>query len=780
MNDPPKLNLTPTPRVLRMLGQIDFKPWQCIAELVDNAVDAFLSARAEAADRGAAAALFPQVNIELSSAAEIRSGQAELRVSDNGPGMSQKFLEQAVTAGYSSNDSVDKLGLFGMGFNVATARLGGRTEVWTTRTGDEYWSGVRIDFDEMERSGSYLAPALRRAKTPAESTRHGTEIVVSKLDRERALYLRSGGGLKSTRDKLSRVYNKIMRDIGLEVVLVGTPLQSREFCGWGKNRYVDTKGEFGRVPAYLQIDEDLGERLYCDDCWVWLLEDESLCPVCGTSERLRSRQRAVHGWLGIQRFFEQVDYGIDLVRNGRVIEERSKVFFAWTNPDTDEAVPEYPLEQTHWGGRIIGELNIDFVPLASHQKDAFDKTSREWRQIEEVVRGKGPIIQKLRQQSGLVDRNVSPLARLHSGFRRGQPAGLRNLVPGDSTTGKGFNRQPQNWAGLFWSGDPDYQTDEKWYAAVLEAEEALSRKKGAAVPDSQTGADAFPDDEDAEEPDGSEAVETEPKPVEERTTEDTALSGVFELPEVPGSPTLEVTSQRLVTGKLQGSRPIDFAAVGSSVQFTYDPRHALFTQSLEEPVDCLVEELAYQFLLRSSATQTEFPLSDITARLRERYFSWTVSKFEFIRDEAEALLAEMIEFFTEALATLAPLSQESVSDDERRHIAEVVSRRDHAGDDRVREVIETGEYPRYLGPRCLPKLVQKWPELVLDGQFFTPIYTDVDESLQEAVLNQVVIPIRDLVWVANPDGAQAGGTEWRNMLGRSASSLRLLQAWKTA
>ena len=33
-------DITPSPRVLRMLGQIDFAPWQCLAELIDNSIDA--------------------------------------------------------------------------------------------------------------------------------------------------------------------------------------------------------------------------------------------------------------------------------------------------------------------------------------------------------------------------------------------------------------------------------------------------------------------------------------------------------------------------------------------------------------------------------------------------------------------------------------------------------------------------------------------------------------------------------------------------------------------
>ena len=212
MENDKQFDLTPSPRVLRMLGQVDFKPWQCLAELADNAVDAFLTGR----EQGGIGVMFPQVNIEIPSSADISADMGTIRITDNAPGMDPELLERAVRAGFSGNNSVDKLGLFGMGFNVATARLGNRTEVWTTRGDDEDWWGVGIDFDEMEKSDTFRVPALTRPKAPSETGKHGTEIVISKLDKERAKYLRSPGGLRLTRNQLSRVYNKIMREIGLK------------------------------------------------------------------------------------------------------------------------------------------------------------------------------------------------------------------------------------------------------------------------------------------------------------------------------------------------------------------------------------------------------------------------------------------------------------------------------------------------------------------------------------------------------------------------------------
>ncbi len=68
------------------------------------------------------------------------------------------------------------------------------------------------------------------------------------------------------------------------MIVAGTELQSRKFCVWDAKRSVDTKSEFGCVPTVIPIAEDFGAQLYCDDCWVWLVNDEDSCPSCGSAE----------------------------------------------------------------------------------------------------------------------------------------------------------------------------------------------------------------------------------------------------------------------------------------------------------------------------------------------------------------------------------------------------------------------------------------------------------------------------------------------------------------
>ena len=772
-----QFDLTPSPRVLRMLGQVDFKPWQCLAELADNAVDAFLVGR----EQGSVGFMFPQVNIEVASLASINAGSGFIKVSDNATGMDPALLERAVRAGYSSNNSVDKLGLFGMGFNVATARLGNRTEVWTTRADDDYWSGVRIDFDDMEKSDTFQVPALTRRKTSSDQNRHGTEIIVTKLDVERARYLRSPGGMGLTRRQLSRVYNKIMREFGLKVVVASRSLQAREFCIWDKSRTVDTGSRFGRVPAVLPIDFDLGERRYCNDCWVWLLAQEQECPSCGTSDQLRMRSRRIAGWIGVQRFFDQRDYGIDLIRNGRVIEDRSKEFFSWTNQEDGEVLEEYPIEQQHWGGRIVGELDIDFVPLASHQKDSFDRNSQEWRLVFDSIHGTGPVLPQIRKRLNFQDTNESHFARLHAAFRRGNPPGLRWLVPGN-TKGKGNNVDPQRWAAKFWEGEPDFQSDEVWWKAVLQAEEAnQSKSRQTTVPPGQQGEDEFPcgnDDSSNGEGEHEEEYDRGSDGPTLQEEEDVFLSKDISVSEMTGAPTLSVTSSKLLTGRLESGLHMEFAAVGNHVSMLYDPDHRMFTDSLTEPVDCLVEELAYQLLRRSNVSQRDWPVSRITHIIKDRYFPWATRSLTGIRDQSVSFLDELLAHFEVELSELSPLAQDTVTDVERSVISRNVARIDRRGEERVFEVIKTGAYPKYLGYEGAIGLLSRKPELALDNKFFAVSYQDVEEPYREQILDQILVPVRDIVWASIFESGGEANEENRSRLARADAALRLLHLWR--
>ncbi len=109
-------------------------------------------------------------------------------------------LENCLKAGYTSQGS-DNLGLFGMGFNIATARLGDVVEVWTSTSTMHHDIGVRIDLIEMQRTKSFERELLKRNKTFKIS---GTSIEISKFH-PRAEKLLNRTHIQK---ELNRIYSK--------------------------------------------------------------------------------------------------------------------------------------------------------------------------------------------------------------------------------------------------------------------------------------------------------------------------------------------------------------------------------------------------------------------------------------------------------------------------------------------------------------------------------------------------------------------------------------------
>lgn len=111
-----EFDLQPDPRVLPMLGEINIDQWRCIAELVDNAIDGFLHGK-----RAGTLIVSPRVDVNLPT---VDSEAALLKITDNGVGMTPQVLESAVRAGWSGNNPIDNLGLFGMGFQHRDRAIG--------------------------------------------------------------------------------------------------------------------------------------------------------------------------------------------------------------------------------------------------------------------------------------------------------------------------------------------------------------------------------------------------------------------------------------------------------------------------------------------------------------------------------------------------------------------------------------------------------------------------------------------------------------------------------
>jgi hypothetical protein len=455
-----ELDLTPDPRILEVLGEIPYQPWQCLAELVDNSFDEFIS------DPDRDPADPPAIHMTLPKASSVTD--TFVSVVDNGRGMTQADLGKGLRAGYSGRLRYGSLGLFGMGFNIATARLGNRTEVRTTRAGDGYWVVTEIDFRAMQRRESFHVPIRREPKDDPAS--HGTEIIIRDLNPKMLESLKRSTTVSNIRARLGHVYSYLLRargpipevpdlDLagrGIAMYLNGKRLSPWIPCVWSAQRTVSRSGV--DINAVQVVDLKLSDAYACAHCGYWQRQDHvDMCAECG-SDQLESRTRRIHGWLGVQRYLDDAEFGIDFLRHGRKILIEDKSLFTWENFDTGETFLEYPIEPPAGNGRLVGEVHIDHVPVL-YQKTDFDRESREWRDVVRYLRGEGPMRAKKARERGFGE-NDSPLGTLFRGFQENDP-GLRCLIPGDGW--HATHELARDWGGRFHDGLADFQSDEKWY-----------------------------------------------------------------------------------------------------------------------------------------------------------------------------------------------------------------------------------------------------------------------------------------------------------------------------
>ena len=244
------LDKTPTPRILRTLGEIPYQTWQCVAELIDNSIDAFLS------DKTAIPEEDERKIVVTWASDSVATDDRAIEVTDNACGMSIEQLQNAVRAGYSSNAPVGNLGLFGMGFNISTARLGEVTTIMTTRRGDSDWVGIKIDFQKLIDTRRFDAPIIHMAKSnPAE---HGTKITISRL--RHGILTELPNKENEIRQRLEAIYASLLNNQEIAIYVKGRQLRPRNHCVWSESRYVRYSDQ--NVSARMMIDRNLGDALF--------------------------------------------------------------------------------------------------------------------------------------------------------------------------------------------------------------------------------------------------------------------------------------------------------------------------------------------------------------------------------------------------------------------------------------------------------------------------------------------------------------------------------------
>ncbi len=447
---------------------------------MDNALDAFKSSAYEQSS-----STDKRIIVSWSSE-NVAAVDRQLEVADTGLGIDLSVIQDSVRAGYTSNNTFSALGLFGMGFNIATARLGDKTTFLSASADSTEWVGVEIDFAELIKSGKFHAPAVRVNKV--KSSEHGSKIIVSRLNP--AIFAELRKSANQIRKILSDIYSPILRQQEVEIWVQSKLLSASEHCVWGANRYVSVARGQETVPAVLKIDHIAKDGLFDEERNRYLTreeEDEAYKVLNNTSilpTGIVKRAKRIHGWLGIQRYPDPNDFGIDFIRNGRKILRRDRSLFEYKNEITGMSELEYPVELTGTvGGRIVGEIHVDHLP-PNYQKNDFDRTDPTWYEMVEVLRGVGPILPNKRKALGYDPDNNSSIGRLVRGYGICR-AGTRYLAAP--------NQIARKYAEEFRKGIFDYLFDDKWWEAAREADRSQADKNADKAPEVDPGSKSSDD-----------------------------------------------------------------------------------------------------------------------------------------------------------------------------------------------------------------------------------------------------------------------------------------------
>ncbi|KXO92244.1 hypothetical protein AXK56_03970 [Tsukamurella pulmonis] len=747
------LDLTPHPRILEVIADVDMKVPECLAELVDNSLDEIAEAqREDPGFEGRVEIVFPYGSGKVNR-------DSEISVIDTGRGMSVGQMRSALRAGSSGNSRFGALGLFGMGFNVATARLGTLTKVRTGRAGDDHWTIAEIDIRAMESRDTFSVPIYTEPKQVSE---HGTSITVAGLKPDVVQRLGWNGIASQVRDRLGETYSYMLRSVedtdiagaevigglGVELLLNGRSVPAYIPCIWSPKRSVNYRGQ--DVPAVTEVNHELKPAFACMTCGHWHPENLGsleVCSECG-SDRVELRSRAIRGWLGIQRYDDPSDFGISLLREGRTIVHLDKDLFDWKDTVTDKMVPEYPFELGR--GRIVGELHLDHIEVNYRKKD-FGRDTIAWRTVREKVRGEGPL-QEQRAKSAGYGPNTTELGMLAHAYRRYDP-GYRYLVPGNGA--QALSDQARKWGEYFREGRADYQSDEMWWKNVVAHEEAkagltdgdgdddsiddllpTSPAGGGAAGDGTESAGSEEDDADAE----NDIAETS---FERRARYRASGRVVPQLDGteivVPGKGRTIMITAFITSGvEFIQDRFSEVSLEANELELFIDDKHPLLDVFGWNRVDVAV------MLLHDTADRYlgyDGPAGQFVEQVLEQIGDRRIDAAT-VRQSAEGLLDEIREAVVPLVADDPVGYWKSLSPNAKTQTQKAAAAE---ADRDWNELEASGGYAAYLSPRAFEDLAVELPEKVLDGGVFTTTYGSwQDESIREAKLSHLTSLIRDL------------------------------------
>lgn len=751
-----EIDVTPYPEILALLENLNVEPWACLAELCDNALDDF------------------RVNGKSGGEIHIEVDGKNLTITDNGSGMSVNQVESAISAGYSEKGKADELGLFGVGFNVATVGLGRKAAIATKTAADKNWAHVNIDVNEMIRAKSFKLQA-NQVKLKGKFN-HGT-IINIELDDKHINDFSRPAFQKTLSEHLGQAYSYILRSSvpgltgevsgnqrDVEISLAGNLVRPWIPCIWDEDRTVSYRGS--PVNSVSKIDRALPPASVCNDCGYWHMSTNiKICERC-ECVNLEVKNRRVWGWVGVQRYMDSLEFGINFIRNGRTILFRDRSIFTFSDPTTGEAVQEYPVEWPADQGRIVGELHCDHVGV-DFIKRSFNTNDNNWHGARTILHGDA----RLRPRQNTTP-NTSPLAQIFNAYRVNEP-GVRYLMPGNGKSA--IHQATKNWSRKFQEGDTDYYTDKEWYDAAVshdtkksgsEVEPGNPGTTGTAGGPGPSGTNGGPGPSGTAGGPGPTGTAAGPGPSGTTTGPAETMqqkmarwkSGGFKRQDLSKSVTpnsvkksfaLEVWETRSQITDDSGSHLAvqGIAVKGDEIHIFAETHNPVFIKYGRSETDLILMEAAIQIKsLASSTAATSLIFADLLAEFPDE-------------EKSEAVLRARI---SELEVRLKPRVQGTVSGASSKFWKTLTkSSRDAAEENAMasgtpvvwKEAISNGSFASYLTLKGVNELCEALPNEFLDGKVFKQMYASVHaQQARVRTHGYITKAIQDLVNISEIAG----------------------------
>jgi hypothetical protein len=346
------INIRPGVGILGLFPAMNYRAWYALAELVDNAIDSYLTNRKALRKlEGAGYRLRIVITVE-------NDADGSITVWDNAAGIAAKDYARAFVTADPPKDSAG-LSQFGIGLKSASCWFARQWRVTTTALGEPTMRIVDFDVPRIIRDQQDRLDIRTRKATEAD---HWTEVRL--WDLYKPPQTQTIGKMRS---HLASMYRKFLRDGDVVIEFNGKEIEYEE-------------PPILVAPYFL--DEAAGDKNWRKDI----------------DFTLKTQER-VHGFVGLREKGSTKFAGLALFRHGRLI--------VGSDDETYRPPEIFGGSNSYAYQRVFGELHLDDFDV-SHTKDAFIWGNRETAFLHQLRKSiDSPPLSMLKQADGYRARRAS-------------------------------------------------------------------------------------------------------------------------------------------------------------------------------------------------------------------------------------------------------------------------------------------------------------------------------------------------------------------------------------